>query len=182
MPLANAWEVASGSFGIAAAVLLVGGAILLRYQRDRHHFLLAKAALEKGVALMPNGLPAWMASMRQGILAAVLGIGLLASGGALGVASHMLPETPSATMEPNMPPPGNEPRAGPVAGRGNGPVGEDRPEPHTRTAWRAQRGLGTLAFHATPANRRSDHRLCGRCGIASRNRAHGSGSCGTEIL
>lgn len=102
--LASIGEVAAGSFGIAAAVLIVGGIVFLRWQRDRAQFELMRLALQQGITVFPSGLPFWVLSLRQGILILVLGAGLLGAGAAgwglaRGVepppqgASHLLPPT-----------------------------------------------------------------------------------------
>ena len=69
-----------GSFGIVAAVLLIGGSIALRMQRNRHRFELSKRAIESGAPL-PEGPPAWLASRRQALSILALGVGLLIVGG-----------------------------------------------------------------------------------------------------
>ena len=83
MPGPMIWEIGSASFGIAAALLLIGGGVLIRIQRDRQHFQLMQTALERGITAMPGMLPGWVVSLRQGILTLGLGIGLLATGAAL---------------------------------------------------------------------------------------------------
>lgn len=69
-----------GSFGIVAAVLLIGGSIALRMQRNRHRFELSRRAIESGAPL-PEGPPAWLASRRQALSILALGVGLLIVGG-----------------------------------------------------------------------------------------------------
>ena len=62
-PAGDAFAAAAG---VAAAVLLLGGPIALRAQRQRHQFLLTRAALEHGVTQLPPGPPAWLQSARTG--------------------------------------------------------------------------------------------------------------------
>ena len=69
-----------GSFGIVAAVLLIGGSIALRMQRGRHRFELSKRAVDSGTPL-PEGPPLWLASRRQALSILALGLGLLLAGG-----------------------------------------------------------------------------------------------------
>src|SRR5437870_1919772 len=76
MPL----EPAITGFGITAAALLVGGGLLLRYRRDRHHFLLMKAAIDKGITTFPGAVPGWIISLRVGVLTTALGVGLMIAG------------------------------------------------------------------------------------------------------
>lgn len=72
----NVWDNFVTGFGVTAALLAVGGIVLLRFQRNRHEFALAQAALEKGITDFPNGQPAWLVSFRQGLMMLTLGIGL----------------------------------------------------------------------------------------------------------
>jgi hypothetical protein len=110
------WQIAIGSFGVAAAILLVGGWVLLRYQRDRQHFQLMQAALDRGVTSMPGMVAGWVVSLRQGFLALMLGLGLVGAGLALDRTADriepapVLPTTtaPARPMDdrPFPPPPG----------------------------------------------------------------------------
>ncbi len=68
-----------GSFGIVAAVLLIGGSTVLRSQRARHRFELSKLALENGTPL-PEGPPLWLASRRRALSILALGVGLMVVG------------------------------------------------------------------------------------------------------
>jgi hypothetical protein len=81
LPLGPAGDAFAGVFGGVAAAFLIGGPILLRWQRNRHQFALAQAALAQGVTHFPKGPPFWLLSLRQGISALTLGIGLLVVGG-----------------------------------------------------------------------------------------------------
>jgi hypothetical protein len=131
--VADLKEVAAGSFGVAAALLLVGGSILLRYQRDRHHFILTQAALEKGLTALPNGLPVWVVSLRQGILVMVLGIGLLAAGAGTCILATTLPGPPAAATRPVRLPPGYDnvtAQPQPAPARPDGPAGPPPEGPH----------------------------------------------------
>jgi hypothetical protein len=84
MPLilaARSTDVFVGSFAIAAAILLVGGWVLLQWQRNRQQFSLMQQAIERGVRILPQGPPFWLLSLRQGLMILTLGIGLLIVGG-----------------------------------------------------------------------------------------------------
>lgn len=76
-----AGDLFAGAFGVAAAVLLIGGAFLLRWQRNRQQFVLAKTALDAGVTRFASGPPTWLMSMRQGLTTLTLGVSLLVLGG-----------------------------------------------------------------------------------------------------
>ncbi len=43
----------AGGFGAAAAIVLIGGGVLLRWQRNRLQFALMQTAIERGVTPMP---------------------------------------------------------------------------------------------------------------------------------
>lgn len=73
------WDEFAVGFGVTAAVLAVGGLILLRFQRNRHQYALMHAALEKGVSFMSQQ-PAWLVSLRQGLLTLTLGLALCGVG------------------------------------------------------------------------------------------------------
>jgi hypothetical protein len=79
--LASASHIFAASFGVAAAVLAVGGLILVRLRRDRYHFDLMRTALEQGLSAIPSSVPFWLASLRQGVMILTLGLALLAVGG-----------------------------------------------------------------------------------------------------
>jgi len=76
------WHVMASSFGIAAAVLLVGGYMALQWQRNRHRYELMRAALDRGMAEFPERIPFWLLSLRQGAMILALGLALLVVGGA----------------------------------------------------------------------------------------------------
>jgi hypothetical protein len=67
----------SMGLGIAAVVLVAGWA-LTRWQRDRLRFALMRTALERGLTRFPGTPPYWLMSLRQGVT-------LLALGAALGI-------------------------------------------------------------------------------------------------
>ena len=75
------WHVLASSFGITAAILAIGGYVLLQWQRNRHRYELLHAALEKGITEFPDRIPYWLLSLRQGAAILALGIGLLIVGG-----------------------------------------------------------------------------------------------------
>lgn len=119
------WDTAIAAFAITAAILLVGGAILLRYQRDRYHFLLMQAALAHGITAFPGTPPGWLVSLRVGSLALVLGLGLVATGTVLFLSADDVDELPGQ-MRPRIEsaPPREGPGSGPA---GRGPEGARAP-------------------------------------------------------
>jgi hypothetical protein len=81
MPLATVPEAFAGGFGAAAAIVLIGGGVLLRWQRNRLQFNLMQSAIERGVtAPLPGAAPLWLLSLRQGVSILMLGVGLLIAG------------------------------------------------------------------------------------------------------
>jgi hypothetical protein len=81
MPLATVPEAFAGGFGAAAAIVLIGGGVLLRWQRNRLQFNLMQSAIERGVtAPLPGAAPLWLLSLRQGVSILMLGMGLLIAG------------------------------------------------------------------------------------------------------
>jgi hypothetical protein len=98
------WEAAIPVFAISAAAILVGGTILLRFQRDRHHFLLAHMALERGITTFPGAIPGWLLSLRVGVLTLVLGLGLASSGIFFYQTAGDLQDSPIAAPAPRVPP------------------------------------------------------------------------------
>ncbi len=93
------WEILIGSFGVAGAILLVGGAIFVRLQRDRQQFKLMQMSLEKGITSLPGMVPGWMLSLRQGVLALILGLGVACSGIALHVTADAVAEPPAGAFQ-----------------------------------------------------------------------------------
>jgi hypothetical protein len=75
------WHVLFSSFGITAAILVIGGYVLLQWQRNRHRYELMRTALEKGITAFPDRIPYWLLSLRQGAAILALGVGLLVVGG-----------------------------------------------------------------------------------------------------
>jgi len=86
-----------GSLGVAA-ILLVGGWIVLRWQQDRHRFRLMQTALEKGITRFPDSPPYWLVSMRQGLTMLALGIALTVVGGGAFWLGHQTPIPDAALM------------------------------------------------------------------------------------
>lgn len=94
--LASAWTTTFvAGFGVAAAALLVGGMIVLRFQRNRQEFVLLKTALERGITQLPQGQPFWLISFRQGLMTFTLGAGLLGIGSAAWVMARGVPVPPA---------------------------------------------------------------------------------------
>lgn len=65
----------ASSFGITAAFLIIGSYTLLRWQRSRHEFELAKLALERGGEIARTNSKSWLDGLRRAI--GTLGIGLV---------------------------------------------------------------------------------------------------------
>jgi len=121
----------TSEFAITAAALIVGGGILLRYQRDRHHFLLMKAAIEKGITAFPGATPGWLISLRVGTLSLVMGIGLLVVGIFLHIHTSDVVVTGGANtpLPPGYVSPENGVRRPPPAAPANGPQSDAPPPP-----------------------------------------------------
>jgi hypothetical protein len=68
--------------GPAEWILVIGavGVFVIIAQRDYQRYKLQKAAVEKGLSLLPTGAPIWLASLKTGILVLALGIGLITMG------------------------------------------------------------------------------------------------------
>ncbi len=98
-PLAEIADSLAVGFGVATAILLVGGSLLLRWQRARLRFALAKIALEKGTPLFPGAPPLWLMSLRQGIMLVALGVGLMAVGRGRGGGCEKSPRIPRLDHE-----------------------------------------------------------------------------------
>ena len=108
-PAGDAFAAAAG---VAAAILLLSGPILLRFQRQRHQFLLTRAALERGITRLPSGPPAWLQSSRTGVILLSLGAalficGIVSTGLSKGAT---MPERQIATTQPAMESAITEPR------------------------------------------------------------------------
>ena len=84
------------SLGIAA-ILLVIGWIMLRWQQDRQRFALMQTALEKGITQFPNAPPFWLVSLRQGLTMLALGFALMVVGAGVFFVGHHVP-TPTSAM------------------------------------------------------------------------------------
>ncbi|HEX4343141.1 MAG TPA: hypothetical protein VH255_07105 [Verrucomicrobiae bacterium] len=153
----------AAGFGALAALLLIGGAVLLRWQRTRLQFSLMQTALEKGTTPLLGNVPLWLLSLRQGAMIFVLGAGLIVVGGGLhGIADKVAEPTAAefaqARLQQPGPPDGNEGqrppmerggemrRPGPPEGR-LGPPPRDEP-PAIQQWHRAQdqKAVGTLAI------------------------------------
>jgi hypothetical protein len=109
MPPGMIWEILIGSFGVAGAILLVGGTIYLRIQRDKQQYQLMQTALDKGITTMPGMIPGWLISLRQGMLALVLGLGVACSGIALVAMASSIDQIPAGAFAG---PPGPDGRDG----------------------------------------------------------------------
>jgi hypothetical protein len=128
------WDTAVAAFAVTAAALLVGGGIVLRYQRDRYHFLLTQAALEKGITSFGDAVPPWLVSLRIGALALVLGIGLIGAGVAFYRTARWI-EEPAIGRQPSPRDATPSPAAAPAADRApaaNDPDAPPAPPPQGR--------------------------------------------------
>ena len=74
------WNEFALGFGAAAALLTIGGMVVLRFQRNRYEYALMRMALESGTNAFPFAQPPWLVSRRQGLMTFTLGIGLLGVG------------------------------------------------------------------------------------------------------
>ena len=128
LPLGTPVDVFAGALGGTAAVLLIGGSIFLRGQRNRHQFTLMQAALEKGITAFPGQPPFWLLSLRQGITTIALGIALIIVGTGAWAIGHSV-ERPDAAIasEPKPPPPQFQGPDGPGPGFPPGFEGREGP-------------------------------------------------------
>ncbi len=151
--LASTGNVFAASFGVTAAVLLFGGFILVRLRRDRHHFELMRMAMQQGVTAIPNSIPFWLASLRQGIMILVLGLMLVVVGGAVRMLAGAVPQpqTPSSqpaasSLTPLHDTPGRIERKGPQSR----PAHEAKPPPNpAMERWRRaqqERSVGLIVI------------------------------------
>ena len=92
-----------GSFGIVAAVLLIGGSVYLRGQQNRFRFELAKKALDAGQPL-PVAEPLWKGLHRQAQSILAIGVGLLI----VGVAAWWLGSGVTRPADAETPPPATQ--------------------------------------------------------------------------
>jgi hypothetical protein len=100
------FNVLLGCFGVAAALLLIGGSVMLRAQQNRHRFELAKKSLETGHALPPAE-PLWKGLHRQAQSILAVGLGLLIVGFVAWVSGtrverppQIMVDAPLATTQP----------------------------------------------------------------------------------
>jgi hypothetical protein len=112
-------ELLGDSLGVAAVLLVIGG-ILLRWQQDRQRFVLMQTALEKGITQFPNAPPFWLVSLRQGLTMLALGAALILVGAGAFVVGRQVPTPTVATSVRD----GALPENGP---RDNGPPPRQRP-------------------------------------------------------
>src|SRR5665213_607854 len=89
-PAPPPFDVLSTALGVAAVLLVIGWSIT-RWQRDRERFSLMKTALEKGVTRFPGTPPYWLVSLRQGVTLSAVGIGLVGAGGGAWWLAHNVP-------------------------------------------------------------------------------------------
>ena len=121
-----------GAFGVTAALLLVGGFLTLRFQRNRFRFLLIQAGLEKGINPLTGAPPLWLMSLRRGTMAIAVGVCLILIGIAVGGAASKVPmptdaEARATVLPAEMAPPDSRPVDAPRAPDGgpmdHGPMG-----------------------------------------------------------
>lgn len=90
-------------------ILLVGAVAVFAIiaQRDYQRYKLQKAAIEKGLSVLPTGAPIWLASLKKGVLVTACGAGLIVMG-SIGLATLPDPRTiqlPPQQRQGNPPPP-----------------------------------------------------------------------------
>jgi hypothetical protein len=141
--LAAVTDAFAGGFGAAAAIVMIGGAVLLRWQRNRLQFNLMQTAIERGVTPMQGAPPLWLLSLRQGVMILALGAGLLLAGWFVyqSAAAVAMPAVSTSSTQPAMmggpggfrpPPPqmgddGPPDQFGPPDGPRDGPRGMNGP-------------------------------------------------------
>jgi len=133
---------------VAAAFLVVGGWVLLRWQQGRQQFAITKALIERGVTRLPDGPPFWLISLRNGMNVLVVGIGLVAVGSGawmLGSRVVMPSIAAAANVGPDRGPLDNrpEPRMDEPPGPPDGPPEDWRP-PRGDRPQRPQRGDASM--------------------------------------
>jgi hypothetical protein len=105
-------EFLGDSLGIAA-VLLVAGWLVLRWQQDQHRFVLMRTALEKGITRLSDAPPFWLLSIRQGVTMAALGVALAVVGGGSFWLGRQVPiPKAEARLSVDAPPPPPQPDEG----------------------------------------------------------------------
>jgi hypothetical protein len=118
--LATVGEVFFGILGGALALLIIGGGLLLMWQRMRLGHRLMQSAIERGITSFPGVPPVWLISMRQGVTTLALGVALAGFGAVVFGAADRVPMpangpamTQPAAMEDQpgdrMPPPPDGP-------------------------------------------------------------------------
>jgi hypothetical protein len=114
--------------------LLIIGAVAvfaIIAQRDYQRYKLEKAAVEKGLTVLPTGAPLWLASLKKGFLVLALGAGLVTMGG-IGLATLPDPAKaplPQGPQNPPLPPPGAGPATTPAAQTQTKPQPQDQNPP-----------------------------------------------------
>jgi hypothetical protein len=121
-PVATPVDVFAGALGATTALLLIGGTLYLRGQRNRQQFILMQAALEKGITSFPGQPPFWLLSLRQGVTTIILGIALMIVGAGAWAVGHSV-EQPTAAINKEPPPPPQ------FDGPPDGPEGRRLPPP-----------------------------------------------------
>lgn len=118
-----AMDIFIGAFGATTALLVVGGAVALRWQRAKLRHSLMLASLERGVPASAGMMPLWIGSLRQGVSVLVLGLVLMLAGAvAVGGASKVPMPTAAQAMQQTAPPVVRPPPE-------FGPDGRPRPAP-----------------------------------------------------
>ena len=79
-----------GAIAILIVIMIVGGTVLLRWQRNRYRFELMKAAMAQGMTRFPSDVPYWLASLREALMVLTVGVGLMLVGGAA-IRLHVAP-------------------------------------------------------------------------------------------
>lgn len=148
--LGPAGDAFAGVFGGTAALLLVGGPVLLRWQRNRQQFALAQAALSQGITRFPAGPPCWLLSLRQGLTILTLGVALLGIGGVGcwftgSVQTPTFATTPGSSVTPRT-------QAGAIESNVNLPMRPSPPAPNPALEeWHRLQSINTLGIMAVAA-------------------------------
>ena len=144
------WHVWVSSFGITAAVLTVGGYVLLQWQRNQHRYRLMQTALERGMSDFCEGPPFWLISLRQGVAVLVLGLGLMAAGAVAFTLARGIEPPEVLTVQSSGGTVGQEEAASPVNESPKARPGRPKPPPPSPALekWRRAQDQQTVGLAA----------------------------------
>ncbi len=89
------------SFAIAAAFFVVGGFLLLQWQKNRYRYQLLRIAVERGDPMWSFDTVDWLGSLRRAVATLVLGIGLACIGTFLWTQRPLAAPPPERMAETN---------------------------------------------------------------------------------